>query len=319
MRTRTALALALGLTSGCALAHTRGEGDGSVVTVGGSGGTGASSFLAVDGAHAFFLDREARAARLVALGPQRSAMRSLATADPYVYPWVASEGGAFYWLEVRSGGLSVVGARTDVPAHLVAQGDVGPVGMTVADGHVYFGRQSSREGRIDLLEVDVATGSERVLTDCAGILGIALDEDTLFATTCRAAGGVWSVPRAGGRPTPIAESTFCPFTIALDDTRVFYIDRFGDDAGGFAVMAVPKEGGTPERLTHSDGLAFAVHEGSLFALDGGALVEIALDGSGRRVRVPHVEGGVGVAADGAHVYYTARTLEGGLRLYTVDR
>ncbi len=319
MRTFATLGLALALASGCAVAHTRRDDAGSVVGVGGSGGRGNSSFLALDGARAFFLDREARAARIVELGAGRSAPRSLAAADPYVYPWVASEDGGFYWLEVRSGGLSVLGARADVPAHLVARGDVGPVGMTVDDGRVYFGRQSAREGRIDLLEVEVATGAERTLTDCAGILGIALDEDTLYATTCRAAGGVWSVPRAGGRPTPLAQSTFCPFTIALDDTRVFYVDTFGDDAGGFAVMAVPKEGGTPERLTHSDGLAFAVHEGSLFVLDGAALVEIALDGSGRRIHVAHVEGGVGVAADASRVYYTAHTSEGGLGFFSVDR
>lgn len=321
MRTlaRLGLGLTLALGSGCAVAHTRSEGDGPSITVGGSGGSGVSPFLAIDGQRAFFLDREARSARLVELGPYGTSARSLAAADPYVYPWVASEGGSFYWLEVRSGGLSVIGARTDVPAHMVAQGDVGPVGMTAYDGCVYFGRESEREGRIDLLEVDVASGRERTLTDCAGILGIALDDDTLYATTCRAAGGVWSVPRAGGRPTPIAESTFCPFTIALDDTRVFYVDTFGDDAGGFAVMAVPKEGGTPERLTHTDGLAFAVHEGSLFVLDGSALVEVPLDGSPRRVRVPRVEGGVGVAADASHVYYTARPAGGDLRLFAIDR
>jgi hypothetical protein len=318
MRRSLVLALAaLLLPTGCARAHTREE-RGVTFTVGGSGGRGTSAYLALEGDRAFFVDREAGAARVVDLADPSMRARTLAAADAYVYPWVASERGAFYWLAVR-GGLAVVGARADRPAHLVAQGDVGPVGLAVDDGRVYFGRQSQREGRIDLLEIDPATGRERTLTDCSGVLGIALDEDTLFATTCRASGGVWRIPRAGGHPVPIAASTFCPITIALDDTRVFYVDAFGDDAGGFAVMAVPKEGGTPHRLTHTDGLAFAVHEGSVFAFDGGALVEIPLDGAPRRVRVPHVEGGVGVAADASHLFYTATDGGHDLALHALDR
>lgn len=318
MRRSFALAVAaLLLVVGCARAHTRVE-DGAVITTGGSGGRGTSAYLALDGGRAFFVDREAGAARLVDVADPSMRARTLAATDGYVYPWVASEHGTFYWLEIR-GGLSVVGARTDRAAHLVAQGDIGPVGLAVDDGRVYFGREAQREGRIDLLEIDTASGYERTLTDCAGVLGIALDEDTLFATTCRAAGGVWRIPRTGGHPTPIAASTFCPITIAIDDTQVFYVDAFGDDAGGFAVMAVPKEGGTPRRLTHTDGLAFAVHEGSVFALDGGALVEIVLEDGARRVRVPHVEGGVGVAADESHLFYTATDGGRELVLHALDR
>lgn len=311
------LVLALVSSIGCGRAHTRSEPGSNVETVGGSGGSGASAYLAIADEHLFFVDHARGAARVAPASTLRA--RTLASASVYAYPFVAADPSGLYWLEVR-GGLSVVTARMDEHAsRLAAQGDIGPVGLAVDAGLLYFARQEPNGERIELLEITLASGQTRVLTECGGVLGIAVDEDTLFATTCRSEGGVWRIARAGGPRTPIARSTFCPITIALDDTRVFYVDSFAGVSGDFAVMSVPKEGGEPVRVTPSDGLAFAVHEGAVFAFDEGALVEVPLDGSARRVLVPHVEGAMGVAADAAHVYYTASDDTGALALRSVAR
>jgi hypothetical protein len=301
---------------GCARAHTRSEPGGHAV-LGSSGGSGSSAYLAVDDGHLFFVDRALGAARTVATDTMSPT--TLTAADVYTYPFVAADRTGFYWLEIR-GGLSVVTARAHDPASTIAaRGDVGPVGLAVDDGLLYFARSDATSDRIDLLEVTLATERERVLTSCAGVLGIAVDEETLFATTCRSDGGVWRIARAGGPRTPIARSTFCPMTIAIDDTRVYYTDSFGGTSGDFAVLSVPKEGGEPTLVTPTDGLAFAVHDGSVFAFDGGALVEVPIDGSPRTLLADGLHGAMGVAADDAHVFYTAADATGALVVHAAAR
>lgn len=308
------------VAAGCGRAHTRSAGSSSEI-LGGSGGSGGSAYLAIDDGRLFFVDRALDAARGVSIADPYAAMpaTTLAPADVYTYPFVAADAGAYYWLEVRDG-LSVVTTR--LGAHgsaMAAHGDVGPVGLAVDAGLLYFAREQPTGGRIDLLEITLATGGERVVTDCTGVLGIAVDEDTLYATTCRTEGGVWRIARAGGPRVPIARATFCPMTIAIDDTRVFYVDSFGGVSGDFAVLSVPKEGGEPSLVTRTDGLAFAVRDGSVFAFDDGALVEVALDGGARTVLARDLEGAMGVAADDAFVYYTAVGARGALAVHAVAR
>lgn len=307
---------------GCARSHTRSVSDGpSIEVLGSSGGSGSSAYLAAQGGRLFFVDRALGAARTVAIDGASTEMRAstFATADVYTYPFVAMDAGAFYWLEVR-GGLSVVTARLDSPrSTIAARGDIGPVGLAIDGGLLYFARQQTGSERIDLLEIELASGHERVVTDCSGVLGIAVDEDHLFATTCRSEGGVWRVARAGGPRVPIAHHTFCPMTIAIDDTRVYYVDSFGGVSGDFAVLSVPKEGGEPTLVTPTDGLAFAVRDGSVLAFDEGALVEVAIDGGARTVLAQGITGAMGVAADDDHVYYTAADASGALVAHAVAR
>lgn len=312
---------ALTLGAGCARSHTRSAPGSSTETIGSSGGSGSSAYLAIQDQRLFFVDRASGAARTVPIDAAAGTMRAttLTSADVYTYPFVATGETGFYWLEIR-GGLSVVTARLgSTESAIAAHGDVGPVGLAVDGGLLYFARQAPTSERIDLLEIELATGHERVVTDCSGVLGIAVDEDDLFATTCRSEGGVWRVARSGGPRVPIARSTFCPMTIAIDDTRVYFVDSFGGVSGDFAVLSVPKEGGEPTLVTRTDGLAFAVHDGSVLAFDEGALVEVPIDGSPRTVLAQGIERAMGVAADDGHVYYTAADASGALVVHAVAR
>lgn len=104
--------------------------------------------------------------------------------------------------------------------HLVVRGGV--VYFTAGD---YFAQEAS------LRSVPAAGGAVSTLVSLSGLLtGLAADTTTLYYTSkgeLGSPGAVWKLPLGGGTPTSLAESDREPNGIAVDDSHVYWGERYG--------------------------------------------------------------------------------------------
>jgi hypothetical protein len=184
------------------------------------------------------------------------------------------------------------------PSAMVAASNGGQYGSIAVDReHVYF----SPAGTQELAEMTLATGVTSTLAETS-VLGLALDGDQIFGTSCEG-GGVWRVPKAGAPRVTLVHDALCPLTIATRGNYVYYVDqpRSPPNVHG-ALFRVPRDGGTSEQLAPIDGKQFAVDATSAYAFQSGALVRIPLDKS-PTTKLADVAGGLGIAVDDARVYW----------------
>lgn len=143
-------------------------------------------------------------------------------------------------------------------------------------------------------------------------LGIALDDATVFWAEQRGIfdmGGVFSVPRAGGAPSHLADIAFSGEpALTIDHQRVYV-------GGGGGVLSVPKAGGTLTSLAQGvwDVRSVVVDDVNVYFSDVDAphLSQpghvLAVPKSGGATRILAAEDHVGneIATDGLYVYYVA--------------
>ena len=161
-----------------------------------------------------------------------------------------------------------------------------------------------------------------VVADSRPAIGMAIDDTEIFATSC-GLNGVWRVSRSGGELVTLVEDTFCPFGVALDDQNIYFPDRVvhEDRSTQMGVFRIPRSGGTPELVTHTDGISFAVLDGYVYTVRDGFLVRARADGSSvteLSPAAPRVDGvPASVAVDDRFAYWTEPDESGALVLRSI--
>lgn len=310
-----ALAPLLALMGGsCALSHERAPGD-REPSFGPELASSAS--LAIDATSLYWADSGrgsiVRAPRgggpVTLLAPATPALYAPLTVTATDVLWVDAGGESIEVFRVPIGG----GARA-----LVAAGHGGPIGIAADAEHAYFSRSV---GGFDLLEVAFAGGAERVVAPDVAALGLRLDEDDLFGTSC-GPDGVFRIARATGRRTVLVPASFCPVTLSIDATHVYFSDYAEPTmpgVGGSGIFRAARAGGVASRVTLSAGLAFAVHRGHVYVSLDRSIVEVSGDGL-RAIEVAPAGGTVrGIAVDDDFVYWTEEAEDGALDLALAPR
>lgn len=294
--------LVLATQAGCALSHQRAD-------VSDEPRFASSASLAIDESFLYWADPGRGS---VVRAPRGGgAVMALAAASPALYTpialtptdlvWVNQIDGIEVWRVPLEGG----GPRTRISA-----GTGGPIGVAADARHAYFSRG---ETGFDLVEVDLATGVERVLAPDLPALGLVIDGEDLIGTSCNPE-GVWRLSRETGVRSVIT-GTFCPISIALDGDHVFfgdYAEPMNPGVGGVGIFRAPSSGGVAERVTISDVFTFAVHRGLVYTARGGFLVQVAPDGSA--IELAPADDVRGIAVDDDFVYWTHGSPSGSLDL-----
>jgi hypothetical protein len=216
------------------------------------------------------------------------------------------------WLDA---GLAIRRVATNGgEAALVATGNAGPIGITTDDDYLYHTRADAND-EPELVEVALSTGEERVVDRGQHALGLALDGDDLFGTSCSAehpGDGVWRVPRAGGDRVIVVPNTYCPIAIAVVGEHVYFADKadVNDPAAVRGVLRAPATGGSAQFVTAS--AAFAVADGFVYAVQDDAIVRVSA--KGEVVAVARASGAVGIAIGDDTLYWTERDAAGALSL-----
>jgi hypothetical protein len=291
----------------------------------GGGGTGSSNYLAIDESALYWLDIELGT---VIMQPREAeAATALASSDTsLVDANVAINEADLFWISYL-GSLAVEriplgGGDVERMAEVVG----GPFGIAVDAASLYFTRLYSSlvpdETDPRLVEVSLETGRERVIADSRPALAVAIDGTDIFATSC-GLNGVWRVPRSGGEPVTLVEDTHCALALALDDQSIYFADRVVHEARStqMGVFRVPRIGGAPELVTHTDGLSFAVLDGYVYTVRDGILVRARADGSSVTELAPAAPrvGGIpaAVAVDDRLAYWTEPDDTGALVLRSI--
>lgn len=176
-----------------------------------------------------------------------------------------------------------------------------------ADGtNVYFtdAGDSGHELNGSVSRVPRGGGVVTPLVSEWGPLDLAVDDASVYWVNAQK-GTVSSIRKSGGPVTTLASRAYDVQSIAVGGANVYYTTSEG-------VMTVGKNGGSARTLVAASGLLWKIavdasrvfwHEGDGNGQGFGALRSAALDGSG----VATVVGSaalVGIALDGANIYYT---------------
>lgn len=246
------------------------------------------------------------------------AVTVLSPAEPALYAPLAVTSTDVVWVDAGDGievyRVALGGGRRA----LIADVPAGPIGVAADDTHVYFSGGSSATG---LLEVALAGGGERVVWPEIFALGLRLDGDDIFGTTCGRE-GVWRVARDGSGRSRLVPGAFCPITLALDARYVYFSDYAEPTMpglGGTRIFRAPRSGGAATPLTLSEGLAFAVHRGTVYVALEGAMLAVAGEGGARTEIAPAGADVRGVAVDDDLVYWTEAAEDGALDLVWAPR
>lgn len=312
---RPALGLVLGLAlvsslAGCALSHERRPYE--------AGGPerASSASLAIDETSLYWGDPGRGA---VVRAPRGGgAVTVLAPAEPALYAPLALTASDVVWVDSGDGidvyRVPLAGGRRA----LVAEGSGGPIGLAADATHAYFARGS---GAFDLLEVALAGGAERVVSPDLPALGLRIDGGDLFGTSCGPA-GVWRVARDGSDRSMLVPGAFCPITLALDARYVYFSDYAEPTMpglGGTRIFRAPRTGGVATPLTLSQGLAFAVHRGTVYVAHEGSMLAVSSEGGAATEIAPTGADVRGVAVDDDLVYWTEAAEDGAVDLVWAPR
>ncbi len=266
-----------------------------------------SDALVIDATNLYWIDSNASAVMKAprAGGPAEALATTSATSAGY---GIKVDATNVFWIDPSR---SITIQRVPIaggPSAMVATGEGGPIDVAVDGEHIYFARQRTppQQGG-ELVEMTLGTGVTRTVAN-AWALGLALDGDQIFGTSCTAGApgdGVWRVSKAGGAPVALVHDAYCPITIAIRGNYVYYADAPNATVGtaAWALWRVPRDGGTKEMLAPIDGTVFAVDATNAYAFQSRALIRIPLDKS-PSAKLTDVNSGRGIAVDDARVYWT---------------
>ena len=137
---------------------------------------------------------------------------------------------------------------------------------------------------------------------------VAVDANNVYWTTARMNGEVWSVPKAGGSPSRLAQGQATPRGIAVDANNVYWTNLQGG-----TVVKCPFAGcgsGGPTVLASGQSSPFSVAVDANNAywsnFNGGNVVRCAIGGCGNQPTdvAPGQNRPLEVATDGRNVYWT---------------
>jgi hypothetical protein len=119
-----------------------------------------------------------------------------------------------------------------------------PMSIAVRGGFVYW----ASGGAASVLRAPTAGGPPQVVWKApAFVWDIALDDTAVFAASLGSGGGggIVRIPIGGGAPQQIATAQYA-YAVAVDETRVYWIDRFAK-----LVAKALKSGGATEVIVQT--------------------------------------------------------------------
>jgi hypothetical protein len=199
------------------------------------------------------------------------------------------------------GGVSVFGTSTGGPIAMVAAGDQL---YYAPDEHSDAGRFSSR-----IAVEDVASTNDRTLSSGRAAIGLAANDDYVYATSCSRPGdGVFREPVGGGERETLVHDTYCPYSVALDERYVYYFDEVPREAAPDSptfIFRVPLAGGVAIPIAPASVKAFTLDDRYLYVVQGAGIVRISKNGAAapRVLASPDPKTVRGVATDSRFVYW----------------
>jgi hypothetical protein len=280
-------------------------------------GLSGSASLAIDEDALYWFDG---AAGLVARRARSGGEREvLATATLSANPFVERDHRNLYWVDGNNAGpffrsVPVGGGASAV----VAVGNGGPPGFASSGAVFVLARFAADGESAELVELDLAEQRSRVLIEGYFALDVLVRGDDLWVTACRPDGLVHVDRRVGVR-TAIVDDAGCPFTVAVQGDRLYYVDFTPDAGSGYDLRSVPLHGQAPSQsLAAIDGVEFATDAHAAYAFADGMLVRVAFDGSAP-TQLAEPTQPYGVAVDETHVFWLEPDESGALVVQSVTK
>jgi hypothetical protein len=190
----------------------------------------------------------------------------LATATMFGAGAVAVAATSVYWADGAGAVMKVpIGGGSSTPLAKNAS----PISMAADATSVYWMDQPSGSNSVkNVMKVPIAGGQVTTLVSGVGVGPIALDATHVYWID-ETAKEIMRVPINGGPATSVATVSGAPFSLAVDETSVYWTNL---DAMG-TVMKAPKAGGEPESIAlgHGFSTGIAVDATSVYWTDGGGL------------------------------------------------
>ncbi len=228
---------------------------------------------------------------------------------------IALDATSVYWLNADLRLVEKCGkdgtARTTVASNLV-----GPVGIAVSDGYVYF--SDTNYSYVDnkygaVLRVPLQGGNvQTIVGNVWGVAGLAVDATDVYYVN-DSDGSVWRVPKAGGAPTALvgpSSNQSGAFMLAVDDDSVYFATDGFNDADK-AIRKVSKSGGVVSTLVPSYWATdLALDQGNVYYVEWatGDLMKVSKSGGAPATVVSGAVATVAVDATNAYFSYYSYSL-----------
>jgi len=112
--------------------------------------------------------------------------------------------------------------------------------------------------------------------------------------------GVWTLPKSGGTPSPIAIGVPAASRLAVDSQFAYW----SSSSSGSGIYRAPLSGGAPTTLVQLAGVPFAINADYLYYTPSGWIWEHPLVGGADTLLAPACAGVLGsLALDASHVYW----------------
>jgi hypothetical protein len=221
------------------------------------------------------------------VAPAGQAVKGIALdpSDPSRLLYVATGGGSDFLRRIDVLG----GTPDDLAGNLLATGDI-----SASQGLVFVANNDVANKSVRLLAIDPGnTIPGQRSHPIAGpydaiIWGIASDTDSVFFTVNAADGGVYRVRSSTGAVDEIASGECFPGELAIDRSRVYWVNRGRDSVGAAGACAV-----TAVRAIGKDGTCAGLSPCPQTLVDG-----------------PPAPSGLALSSE--RVYYTSETPDGGV-------
>lgn len=239
-----------------------------------------------------------------------------------------ADGSSLYWTTVAlgTGGLWKMPSAGGMPAKLADTGINAtdwPEGLFVRSGIAYWSGYQA-QNVYDARVFSIAPGAMLAQHDVSALgsyaQSVAADADHVYFTTNQAGspgGAVARIPLAGGGPEKLADATYRPFGLAIDDTHLYFADVDYTSSPSGSIRRVPKSGGAVETLVTGafGGYALAVDDTNVYFTDYepscGAVRSVPKGGGNAMVLASSQDMPLGIAVDDAFVYWTNRSFNDG--------
>lgn len=191
----------------------------------------------------------------------------------------------------------------------LATGEISPLSVTVDATHAYWLSGPMQDGSIKRA-AKMGGASVEVLFDTMESLGgVAGEGQALYFTTVLS-DSVWTLPTSGGSPAMLLTGQTTAGELAADASGIYWVNRGTASQSNGAVMRADLDGSNVKTLASGQKfpLRIALDQGNVYwaTLDGAAS---GIDKAGKTPAFTYVFAGsgppvAGLAADGAHVYYS---------------
>src|SRR5262249_43055977 len=124
---------------------------------------------------------------------------------------------------------------------LIAGHQNGPRQIAVDDDAIYWLNDGTRgEGKAGIMQAQKRGGDVKALVEGDGIFAFAIASTTLYFLAPRA-GKLSKVPKSGGEPRALVETSGIRRGLALDEDTVYWPENEG-------IFRIPKAGGKPQQI-----------------------------------------------------------------------